>query len=95
MLFTTEHTEYTEQRIRGRSVSRVVPDNAQIHQRQICFPRFGRESRNDVAEVGFVERGVLVDLSGEKTFAKRTEWNESDSELLERRQQLLFRLSPP
>ena len=55
----------------------------QIDQRLIRFPSLRRKARNDVAEVGTVERRVLVDLSGEEAFAKRTEGNEADAEFLE------------
>ena len=41
----------------------------QIDQGLIGFASFGREARNDVAEVIFVEGGLLVDLSRQKTFA--------------------------
>src|ERR1700682_362735 len=67
----------------------------QINQRLIRFPSLGRKAGNDVAEIGLVERRVLVDLSREETFTKRTKGNEADAQLLTRRQQFLFRLSPP
>ena len=67
----------------------------QINQGLIRFPSLRRKARDDVAEVGTVERRVFVDLSREEAFAQRTEWNEADPEFLERRQQFLFRSSPP
>src|SRR5215203_1864999 len=54
-----------------------------------------REARNDVAEVGAVERGVLVDRAREEALTQRAEGDEADAELLERRQNLLLGLSPP
>src|SRR5207253_11207964 len=65
------------------------------NQRHIRLPSLRRKARNDVAEVRLVERRVLVDLPREKALAERTEWNESDSEFFERRQQFFFRASPP
>ncbi len=38
---------------------------------------------------------VFVDLAREKALAQRAERNESDAEFLQRRQDLLLRLSPP
>src|SRR5438046_2169753 len=49
----------------------------------------------DVAEVGAVEARVLVDLPREEAFPKGTKWNESDSQFLEHRNNLLFRAPPP
>ena len=57
----------------------------QINQRLIRRPRLGRKAGNDVAEVGLVERRVLVDLSREEALTKRTKWNEADAEFLEGR----------
>src|SRR6185369_8032621 len=49
----------------------------EIHQGLIRFPSLRRETRDDVAEVGTVERGVFVDLPREEALAQRTEGNES------------------
>jgi hypothetical protein len=38
---------------------------------------------------------VLVDLSREEAFPQRAEWHEADAELLERRQDVRLRSSPP
>ena len=67
----------------------------QIDQGLIRFPSLRRKARDDVAEVGTVERRVFVDLSREEALAQRAEWNEADPEFLERRQHFLFRASPP
>ena len=67
----------------------------QIHQRLVRLPRLRREARNDVAEIGAVEFRVLVDRAREEALAQRTEGNEADPELLQRRQHLCFWLSPP
>src|SRR5438034_8132289 len=58
-------------------------DVQHIDQCLVRLPSFRRKARNDVAEVRTVERRVLVDLSREEAFAKRTKWNEPDSEFLE------------
>ena len=68
------------------SPSSVCDLAEQIDQRLIRFPGLRRKARNDVAEVGSVERRLLVDLSREETLAKRAEGNEADPEFLERRQ---------
>src|SRR5829696_5589789 len=54
-----------------------------------------REARNDVAEVGAVERRVLVDRAREEALAEWAEGDEADPEFLQRRQDLLLGLSPP
>ena len=67
----------------------------QLDQGLIRLPGLRREARDDVAEVGAVERRVLVDLAREEALAQRAEGDEADPELLERGRQLLFRSSPP
>src|SRR5713226_8731736 len=67
----------------------------QIHQPLIRFPVLWRKSRDDVAEVAFVELRIFTDLSGKETFTQRTEWNEPDPEFLQRRYHFRFRFSPP
>ncbi len=62
----------------------------QINQRLIRFPSLRRKARDDVAEVGAVERSVLVDLSREEAFAQRAIRNEADPEFLERRHHFLL-----
>ena len=49
-----------------------------------------RKAGDDIAEVGTVEGRVLVDLPREEAFPKGTKWNESDSQFLERRNNLLL-----
>src|SRR5208283_498854 len=80
------------------SKCRLLPfcDRAQkIDQGLVSFQSLRRKARHDVAEVGLIELRLLVDLSREEPFTKRTEWNESDSEFFERPQQFLLRPSPP
>jgi len=60
-----------------------------------AFPRRRREAGNDVAEIGAVERRVLVDGAREEALAQGAEGDESDPEFLERRQHLLLGLPPP
>jgi chorismate mutase len=66
-----------------------------LDQRLVRLSSLRREARNDVAEVGAVERRVLVDRAREEALAERAEGDEVDAELLERRQDLLLGLSPP
>src|SRR5947207_7683998 len=66
----------------------------QINKRLIRFSSLGRKARNDVAKIRAIKRSVLIDLSREEPFTKRTERNEADAELLERRQHCLFWFSP-
>src|SRR4051794_5959707 len=54
-----------------------------------------REARYDVAEVGLVEAGGLVDRACQEPLAERTEGHEADSKFFQKRQDLLFRLAPP
>src|SRR5438876_6224728 len=67
----------------------------QMNQCLIRFARFRRKARKLVAEIGTLERSVFVHLSGEKASPQRAVWNETDPQFLERRQDFLFRLSPP
>ena len=62
----------------------------QVDQRQIRFPCLRGESRNGVADVAAGERSVLVDLAGQKAFAKWAEGDEADPELFECRQYVLL-----
>jgi len=55
----------------------------QIDQSLIRFSSLRRKARDDVAEVGIVERRVFVDLSREEALPQGAKWNEADSELLE------------
>src|SRR6266496_4365426 len=67
----------------------------QINQGQIRLPSLRRKTRNDVAEVGTVERCVFVNLSREEALPQRAVWNEADAEFLESRQHFRFRASRP
>ena len=67
----------------------------ELHESLICFAVFRRKARDDVAEIVFVEGRIFADCSGEEAFAKRAEWNEPDSEFLQRGDYFRFRLSPP
>src|ERR1700756_1211616 len=53
-----------------------------INQHLICFSSLRRKARESTAQVGTVERSVLVHLARKETSAERTKWNESDSEFL-------------
>src|SRR2546427_2152762 len=62
------------------------PDLAkQINQGLIRFASFRRKARNDIAEVGTIERRVFIDLSSEEALPQRTKWNEADSQFLQGR----------
>ena len=67
----------------------------QIDHRLIRLPGLRREARDDVAEVGAVERRALVDFPREESLAKRAEGHEPDAELLEGRQHFRFGLPKP
>ena len=47
-----------------------------------------------VAEIGRIERGVLVDLAGEEASAQRAEGDKADAEFFERGQQFRFGPAP-
>jgi hypothetical protein len=51
-----------------------------IDEGQIRFPVLLGEARDDVAEVGRIERRLVIDLAREEAFAERTERHESDAE---------------
>ena len=53
----------------------------EVDHRLIRFASFRREARDDVSEVGVVERGLLVDFSRQEPLPEGAEWNETDSEL--------------
>src|SRR5512147_1249767 len=67
----------------------------EIDQSLIRFPSLSREAREDVAEVGTVERGALVDLSRQEALPERAVGDEADSEFLHGRQHLRFRSARP
>src|SRR2546430_5708849 len=67
----------------------------QINQSLIGFEGLRREARESAAKVGAVELRVFVDFSGKEAFAKRTVWNEADSQFLKRRYHFLLRSSGP
>src|SRR5439155_20888353 len=67
----------------------------QIDQCLIRFSRLRRKARKRVAKVRTIERRIFVHLSRAKASAQRTVRNKTDSQFLERRQQLVLRLSPP
>jgi len=67
----------------------------QIDERLIRLASLGAEAWHDIAKVGFVERGFLVDLASEEPLAERAERHEPDAEFLERGQDFRFRFPPP
>src|SRR2546421_11982622 len=84
-----------ERDLRMRRVLLFCDPAKQIDQRLVRLPSLRREPRNDVAEVGTVERRALVDLPRQEALAQRAERNEPDAELLERRKEFVLRASPP
>src|SRR6185369_3718874 len=79
----------------GRRLLAFCDCAKQIDQRLIRLASLWGEARDDVAEIGAIELRIFGDLAGEEALTERAEWNESDTELLECRQQLLFRAPPP
>src|SRR5215813_1927187 len=67
----------------------------QVNQGLIRFPSLRRKAREDVSEVGTVERSGFVHLPSEEALAERAVGNEADSEFLECRQYFRFRTSRP
>src|SRR5580698_7819735 len=53
------------------------------------------ETRNAVAEVAACKCRLLIDRTGEETFAQGAERNKANSQFLQRWQDLLLRFSPP
>src|SRR5438552_7950383 len=72
---------------------RNVPQD--MHDGLIRLPRLRREARNDVAEIRVHKRRFLVDRARQEALAEGTEWHKPDAELLQGRQQLFLRASPP
>ncbi len=66
-----------------------------IHQCLICLARLGGEARNDVAEISLVELCLVGDCTREKALTQWAERDEPYPEFLQRRKDLLLRLSPP
>src|SRR6476620_2704687 len=84
------------QRNLGRGGFLLLSKSAnQVQQTLIYFPVLCRETRNDVADIAFVELRIAFDFAGEEPSAKRAEWHKPDAQLLKRRNDLCFRLSPP
>jgi hypothetical protein len=54
----------------------------QINQGLVGPASLSCKARNDVTEMGLVERRALIDLSRKETLPQRTEWNQSDTENL-------------
>ena len=54
----------------------------QLDERNISFSRFGREPWNEIAEVGALKPGVLIDFPGEESRTQWAEWNEANPKLL-------------
>ena len=67
----------------------------QLNQCLVFLPGFRGKAGQAVAKVGAVERCALVDLSRKESLPQWTGWYKADSELFERRQQLLFGCSSP
>ena len=66
-----------------------------VDEREIPLAILFGEARHDIAEVGRIERRLLVDLPGEKALAERAERHEADAQFLERWQDLFLGLAPP
>src|SRR4051812_18042130 len=84
-----------ERHLRGRSVLLCCEILQEVDEDLIRFSILFVKARNDVAEIRFVELSVLVNLSSQEPFSKRTERDKADTELLAGRQNFVLRLSPP
>src|SRR3954453_9936878 len=65
-----------------------------MDENHIGFAGLGREARNVVAEVAWVELRIFVNLTCEETCTERAERNEANAKFLQSEQQVLFRLTP-
>src|SRR5262249_52555566 len=65
-----------------------------IHQRLVRLTVFGAKARDRAAKIRAVELRLRRDLACQETLAKRTERDESDSQFLQRWNDLLFGLPP-
>ena len=80
------------------SGSRLLPFGElakQVNKGPVRLPSLWRKARNDVAEVGTVERSVFVDLARQEALAQGAIGNEPNSKFLDRRQHFLLRISEP
>src|SRR5436189_1088218 len=66
-----------------------------LHEGQIGLAVLFSEARDRFAKIVRLERCLVVDRAGQKTFPKWTERYEPDAEFLERRENLAFGLTPP
>src|SRR4051795_4739154 len=66
-----------------------------IHYLLIGLPGLGAEAWNSASEIVRSKRGLCIDGASKKSFAQRTERNESNAEFLKRGKDLFFRLTPP
>src|SRR2546425_4441460 len=71
-----------ERDLRGRRLLPLGEGGQPLDEREIRFPVLGGEARDDVAKVGTVECGRLVDLPCQKALAERAERDEADAKLL-------------
>src|SRR5260370_38337552 len=65
----------------------------QINHGLVGLERLGRKARNDVAEIGLVERRVLVDISRNEALPQSTKWTKADAGFLDGQYHYYFRLS--
>lgn len=79
----------------GESPASVRQASQAGQQRRVRFPSLWHKARNDVAEVGTVERSVFVDLSRQEALAQGAIGNEPNSKFFDRRQHHLLRISEP
>src|SRR5262245_52969891 len=66
--------------LRRRSVLALGEGFQPLDEGEVRFPIPLCESRHDVAKVGWIERRLIVDLSGEKAFAEWAEWHQTDTQ---------------
>jgi hypothetical protein len=81
--------------LRLRRLLLICDPSQRIDERLVRFAGSLGEARDCVAKIRLVELGLFRDGACQEPLAQRAEGNKSDSEFFERRQDLLFRFTPP
>src|SRR5262249_19149368 len=87
--------EPRERDLGGRGLLLAADPPEEIDHGLIRLAIFRSESRQGIAKIGFVERGLLVELAGKASSSERAESNEANAEPLQRRQDLGFGPAEP
>jgi hypothetical protein len=83
-----------QRNLRGRSAFALGFCLHGMHEYHVSFSSLWREAWNLVAEVAWIELGVLVDLPSQEASPERAERYEPDSKLFEHGQDIVFRSAP-